>query len=528
MHSRALLSTALAITFAVGLGPSAEARPQAAEQSTEASTLAPALPVLPAEPVQQLRLRDGRILWGWIEEHSPEDLIVFRLDTGGRVRLPWVLLDPEQEQEFKQLFGYSALTDQELSILATRLRTVSGDEFVGIVMSETNDTIELKTVNGFLRVPRVQLAGPLLEELVPAREVYTRDELYERELDTFKEALVSELTPPAEKAEMHWEMARFCEQIFDYRRADFHYRAIGEVDPTFDHPDLAGAMLRAASLSVAQEQADELELIDRLRLKDDFPECLVRLDRFGQLYPDSPLTEDVARLRAAVLRDRERQMLREVELRWHHWVGRLARERARSDDYESTLVWIQELMSDEVAALVTADMREYQSDADETRIRELWSQRDKRRSRRASYGVGTWILGRDNAVAEVLAPDEEPDRDELTDARSAERKELEDRIQRYLKSQQLAASGRSNTQQAEDPSQFWSTWTGLSRTQWVIAYYAENMGDMQLTRATTRPCRECQGQGALEFSTASDGGGTRLLQCHMCHGVPVIRRVSYR
>ena len=68
----------------------------------EATTSEQGVPA--AESVAMLQLRDGSICWGSIEEHSPDGLDFRRLDTGGLVRLPWGLLDPNQERDFRQQF----------------------------------------------------------------------------------------------------------------------------------------------------------------------------------------------------------------------------------------------------------------------------------------------------------------------------------------------------------------------------------------------------------------------------------------
>jgi hypothetical protein len=524
---RSAPALALALTLASAIPAAAATQSGLA---APAPTVEPYRVALPDEPVQQLRLRDGRILWCWIEDHSPEDFEVLRLDNGGRAALPWSLLDPAQEQELKALYGYVDLSAQEPTVPAVRLSTVSGDEFVGVVLSESPQVIEFKTVNGILRIPRTQLAGPLVQEQVPAREVYTRDELYSRRLEEYTPALLDAEVPAADRAEMHFEIGRYCESIFDFAHALFHYRAIVELESDFDHPDLAASLERAERLARDQAQADELDQIDRLRLRDEFPEALARIERFAELYPDSPLSTELLELRSRVLRDRERVMLRETEQRWHHWAWRLAREQAREDDYEATTLWIQEAMSDQIVALVQADLSEYQADVNAARVRSLWSEREGRRLQRATYGVGTWLIGRDAARAEVVPEEDEDDSDSARDsAVSQERQELEDRIQRYLKSQELALTGAGPRQDQEaDPQEFWESWSGLQRTNWILAYYAENLGDMVVVRASLRPCRECGGVGVLEFTATAGGSQSRLDQCGQCHGVAVQRRISYR
>jgi len=151
-----------------------------------------------------------------------------------------------------------------------------------------------------------------------------------------------------------------------------------------------------------------------------------------------------------------------------------------------------------------------------------------RRSKRATYGVGTWILGGDVARAKVAEEEAAPE--EKTSGRSTERAKLEDRIERYMRNQSVttADSGR----EGEDPQEFWESWTGIGRAGWITAAYAEQSGEMTVVGATFRPCRECGGTGFYEVmnmgGTGSGNNSSRLFKCELCHGVAIIRRVSYR
>ncbi|QDU69068.1 hypothetical protein [Engelhardtia mirabilis] len=504
-------------------GDRVDGRPSTLQGLDQDNVLAP--PAVPAEPVTQLRMRDGRIVWGWILEHDPDALTVQRLDHGGQVVLPWGYLDPRQEGELKDLFGYVDLSDQEVMVTASRIPLRTGEELVGMMTSRSDQYIEVKNANGLLQVPVTNLAGTILQEQVPARQIYTRDELYELEARRYASAI---LTGGSEAAKAHFELARYCERIFDFRRAHLHYMAIAEVDPTFEHPDLEASLARAARRAEAQEQADMLDEIDRLRARDLYPAAVELLGRFPQLYPDSPLTEDLIDLQKSVLRDRERDMVSEVEDRWHNAVLRVARDKGRETNYEAVLAWMEEGMTQEVVARVTEDLQRFETDVSPERIRELWGERAARRNKRATYGAGTWLLGREGARAGLETTEDDKS---TTDPRSEERKKIEDRIQRYLRNQEVASAG-GGAEEGKDPQLFWQNWTGASRAQWIVSFYAEQSGDMTVTRATVRPCRECGGVGYHEHANMGGSGSgnnsTRLIECPLCAGVAVTRRVSYR
>lgn len=482
-------------------------------------------PSLPTEPVAQLRLRDGRIVWGWVAEHDPDSVVIQRLSNGGRATLPWSHLDPTQEAELKELFGYVDLTAQEITVQASRIPLRTGEEIVALITSRSDQYLEVKNAGGILQIPVLNLAGTILSEQVPAREIYTRDELYELEARRFAPELLA--GGPA-AAEAHFELGRYSERIFDFRRALVHYSQIADADPTFEHPDLEASLARAERRAQAQEQADMLDEIDRLRARNLYPKAVELLERFPEVYPDSPLTEDLVDLRDSVLRDRERDMIAEVERRWHHWVRRVARDKASDDNYESVLAWMEEGMAEEVTEKVAEDLQRYEVGVSVERIRELWGQRAARRNQRATYGIGTWMLGREGARAGL---EEESEETAGNDPRSEERQQIEERIQRYLRNQQVASAG-GREEEGADPQEFWEQWSANGRAQWMVAFYAEQSGDMLVTRATVRPCRECGGTGVYEFASMGGGGSgnnsTRLMQCNQCHGVAVIRRVSYR
>src|SRR5262245_29933907 len=131
-----------------------------------------------APMAQMLRLRDGSIQWGAIQSHDPTGIVFQRLDTGGVLRLSWSRLDPAEERQLRQDFGYVDLTTEEVLVTADRLVTRRGVELIGKILDRTPDAILLKTAAATIPVPKDQIAGASEVVQVPAREVYTLEELY--------------------------------------------------------------------------------------------------------------------------------------------------------------------------------------------------------------------------------------------------------------------------------------------------------------------------------------------------------------
>jgi hypothetical protein len=194
-------------------------------------------------------------------------------------------------------------------------------------------------------------------------------------------------------------------------------------------------------------------------------------------------------------------------------------------------------MKEQVFQAVLEDARRVQSDVEEDTLRQLWVEREKGRWRLASYGHGTWLLGEDKAL-EGMEQEEDAAAPAVT-AKDKEREELEQRIKRFLENQELRRSAKSSQDKSEDRAAEWKLLSSTSRSQWILAYYAENSGEMDIRpRIAFRACRECGGRGVREIIVTGDartrrgenqsGSGLHTAECETCRGLGVIRRIYYR
>lgn len=499
-----------------------------------------AVPQLPSQPSQApgndtsllLCLREGTVLFVDVEDHDEESLSVRRMDTGGRVRLPWSRVDENQERSLRQRFGYLDIVSEELFVPAERIRTRDGREVVGVIVQRTENAMHIKTAQSLMVLPLMRIAGPATPTSAPALDVYTREELYRSKVLELGSQLELE---DASGAAAHWDLAQFCERILDFRHAAEHYRRTAELDPDYRPQDRPAIQARAERKALAQDQVDLLADIRTQRARNNFDRALALCTAFAELYPDSPLLEDLATARSGVERARERELEKEVVKKWHYRAGRTAAVLAREPDLQKVLDYLDEGFSKDVLAAVTEDLRPILADIDEGRTLGLWSKREGGRVRRATYGIGTWLLGEDKALAGLVDEDES---DKPASERESARSTLQRRIRRYL-DQQRAAARASGGDTGADPDAFWATWSLPGRTQWILAHYAENSGDMRLRSVTPQTCSECAGKGVREvtFSTtgassyggdASGGSVTRLLACQTCQHIGIVRRISYR
>ncbi len=476
-----------------------------------------------------LKLRDGSFRFGAISAHDPEGLVFVRLDNGGTARLPWSALDPEQETELKTRFGYIDLSGEEVTLQADRIVTVDGQEIVGLILERGAENLVIKIAGSTINVPKNRLLGSTAQVQVPARLVYTVDELYAREL----------AAQPAADAAGNYEIARYCERILDFAHAAEHYQKVQKLDPKFRADDVRAALTRTAEKAKNAAQLEYLEEIDNLIARRQYDEALTRADAFAERFPDSPFLTEAKKKHERVLKARDAYLVELVRQRWIEWAGRLARNASTKFTYEQALGYLEGQMKTELLAAVAKDVQGFTKQVDPDGVRKLFTQRKKVRWERASYGMGTWMLGKERALK-----GEEPDKpkDGKTEGQTPldkQRKALNDQIQRFLGNREMAAKNKADTEQAEDREAFWKEFTSASRAQWILAYYAEFGGDFEVNpKPQLDNCKECGGTGLRVISLAGanvsqaqgnkPAGTEEKRNCEACHGLGRVRRILFR
>ncbi len=488
--------------------------------------------------VMLLKLADGGSLWGRIFGHDSERLSFQRLDNGGIVRMPWKQIDPTQSGAMLEEFGYVDHSGDELTVEADRLQLDDGTEIVGRIVSRTELEIFVKTAERLVPVPKRRISGAVTSVVVPALDVFTREELYRAEAD--------KLDPKSAQSEL--DLAKYCERIFDFSRALEHYKAAAMIDPGFDNGSLKPTLLRVQEKAANQAQLDYLYAVDSKRARGQYDAALRDLEAFLQKWPDSTLRTEVDRKKKQVEKSRLAALREMVTERWNKWAERLADKQAKADGatLESSLAYISEQLKDELLAAVTADLqRAVGASVKPEEIKKLWEERKRGRFRRASYGQGTWLLGDAAALKEYGKDQAKPAEAPKTGA-EAERAKIEDKIKRYLLNQQMVAKKKADAgaKEGEESEQevFWRSWTSYARAQWLLAHYAENGGDFRIVKEELSNCPDCGGTGTREMintgSARSNTGGQQpgqgansaglvVVDCPSCHRVGRIRRVNF-
>lgn len=480
-----------------------------------------------------LRLRNGGIQWGVILEHTADELSFQRLDTGGVVHMAWTFMDPTQEHELRVKFGYIDTTSEVLYVEADRLVLVDGKEITGVIVDRVDGNVRIKTEVGLIDVPAARLRAVTGGIQVPALEVYTKEELVQKRLAQ---------TPPT-TAEALYEFGAFCEQILSFSYALDAYVGIEALDPDYRASEMAGLIARTEKKVDQQAQLEDLAEADYLKRRKRFDEALLLLSLFPEKFPESPLETDRLRLVKRVVEAQEDYIREVVQRGWYRWTERLAAKASREMGYAQAVAYAEEKMHEEVLAANLADAQKWNAQVEEGAILQMWLERKVSRYRVSSYGSGTWLLGEDAALAGSPTTSQAPAGASEVDS---ERAALEEKIRSFLQSQKRAgrSSALANGDQEDDVEAFWKMLSSTARSGWIVSYYAENSGDMQVKNPPElRNCSTCGGRGIIEMiisdprGTAGSGsngqeakgrGGLAKLACDSCKGIGRVRRIRYR
>lgn len=473
-----------------------------------------------------LPLRDGGVLFGNIIEHSPDELVFTRVDTGGTLSLPWGIIDPARERELKLSYGYIEANVTEELVSADRLTLVDGTQLIGLIVSRDNDSLLVKNSSALITLPLDRIVGSSVLVQVPASDIYTKEERYQNKVNAFSNQLAA--TEPRLVAEAHLEIAKWCEGVRDYGHAHEHYQAVALVDPSYPLADLQVALERSKTKADAQEQVDYLGEVERLTRRQNFDKALDLLAKFQTAYPNSPLLEDWNEQRERTEMAQLKALRTETAKRWYAHAASQARAAARFETYDQVMSFLDEGMGEAILAEVTDDLKDLRETIQPEEVAILFSEREGNRWHKSSYGNGTFLLGEDRALAGI----DGKDTNEKKGEQDAERDAIAEKVKRYIENQ-AAVRSASGGDDGVSPADFWSTFSLNARSNWILAYYAEFSGVMELRRASFTNCRDCGGTGVREIvnlggPVEGSNSSIRLVTCPVCQGVGVVRRITYR
>lgn len=465
-----------------------------------------------------IRLKNGVELHGKIVDFDNEvGVTVQRFDNGGVLDLRWEHILDADVRAMRIARGYGDEEAAPIYIKVKKILLINGEYLMGLqVESSRPGFITLRCLGKTNEYP--QSVVKEIETIeVEVQEIYTLEELFQQKL--------TEGIP--ETALEHFNLGVFCESIEFYDRALELFLAVAELDPEFK-ADLIVLKIKKMQVKIREKEATDILRSIRNRIyKKMFPAAFDLCDRFVEEYPDSVQMGDLEKLRAQAIAKRRQHYQIEILTDYFAYLDRIATKVSSNKEFK-----LDDALSyarDELGADVRKKLGEhYKMEIEE--VEDLWLNRKGGRHRTASYGEGTFILGDEATVIPTPEEDEKEKKEEKEPATLDEK--LKKKIEGIRKSREKDAKRRRSQINMEDvgqsPEQWWLNAKELQRRSFLLAYYAENSGDMKIVKVRLMNCPYCCGKGFFEHFTQGTEGESSKEACTVCKTLKYYRVVLYK
>lgn len=472
----------------------------------------------PAAPFEVLRLRDGSLIHGTITSFDEASgVTVSRLDTGGVLELRWEHFPAEEVKRIKASRGFTGEDAEPWLVDVVHLIMRNGTTETGVLQEGGGaNTYVLRrrgSVDSFSR----HLVRTVESAQVEGLEVFGAEELYLE--------IVASLGPPSD-ASQHLELAIACEGAKLYEAAKDHFLAVREQSPKLK-VDLVNS--RLAQIAIKLENAAETAELDRIRsqlYKKRFAEARALAAEFRLDYPGSRQLRDLDQLEADIDRKKTELFSKRVVADYfgklEQSIDRLARDTAVSLDVARDLC-----DNDIHPQIVTALAQDYAMP--EATVAKLWEERSGGSVRTASYGDGTFILGKEKALSFGRVGGEEESQngaetgDDFDDLVEKVKKQREALVQQR---KSAARSGGGLEDSGPTPDEWWTLADSDARRRWLTAYYCEFAGAINVIEAKPRDCRRCNAVGTVDGT--NEKSEPVQMTCPVCKGLKQERVIRAR
>ncbi|MBI4878197.1 MAG: tetratricopeptide repeat protein [Planctomycetes bacterium] len=477
MMKRMLLAGALLLGLAPGGALAREERPVILRLTTGAEVSG----VIPADGFDESR-----------------GVTLRRDDNGGVLRLRWDQIRDEDVVKIKRMYGYEGDELPPIQMQALEVRTATGS-LLGLDAGREEGFLLLRKKDNVVRVPQesilsiktVQVDALTVENPAQVFEHKKREADLERPVDWYNLGLIAETLTL-------WEQARTC------------FATVLELDPNFPRRSVLEQKLLNLDVKEREtEQTDVLARVRSLKYRGALAEALALAEEFEEKWPDSLQLADVQKEKAQIAQAQQRAHQEAIRTDFFSILRRLAEEKGldREVILGEAMTWAKDQayldVQEKLAALygITPE-----------KVDELWESRGIAASpRESSYGGGTFILG------EKAKENLEKGSGKEEEAKGEEKKEddpvdLQGRIQQRLKEKRdQQAKKKEEVKQVGDivdvppsPEEWWTTALPKDRTAFLLAFFAENSGKVNVVARRIRDCSTCYGKGIQEFFARND------------------------
>lgn len=483
-------------------------------------------PVDPAE-VQLIRLEVGaEVVVEVLEFDEGLGVKVQRVDDGSILELRWDQMLADDVRRIRASRGFLPDEPEPIFTDATKITLTTGVELVGILEQNNEETFTLRQGG---KSWNLRWSGVRLRETVQvdALEVYDAEDLYTQKL--------YEKTP--DTALDHYNLALYCESLQLWDKARAHLEQAREREPEFKASTVDSKLKRCELRMQSSEDSDLLGRVSRLANREEYDEAIALLEGFFQERADSPLLGEARREEIKLREARTRWLRARVVSAFFAHVDRYATRIAQDENVTAIDARMQMELEATKAALEMA-ANQFSTTIEETTG--IWEAKDRPHAspRTASYGGGSFTLGKDLLFDGMDEKDLASAKEEEESERPAAGESLEDRIKKVIEERKRQAeerkkeAGKNKKQEFRlrtdvPPTQdeWWASSPVAEKKSYLMAYWAERDPHVHVIRVSPRSCRTCQGTGVLRFFDRDHNDGQA--PCPRCKTGRVDRVVKF-
>lgn len=494
-------------------------------------------PAVEEKPIT-LHLADGTPVSGVILDNGFDEasgVTLRRDDNGGVLRLRWDQVLGRDVERIKRAYGFSGDEAPVVQLDALKVTTATG-EIIGIDGGREGDAVLIRRKNEITRVPQSTIRN-IETVVVDALDVEEPTALFERTLAKIDQT----------RAVDWYNLALTAEGLTLFEQAKQCHATCLELDPEFPKRDLIRERLVLLDVKMAErEQTDVLMRVRSLKAHKRFPEAAALAQEFVTKWPSSRQLAQVQREMKDIAVRQKQAMLAGLRTNFFSILEKQVLQPYAYDRKKSlgeSMTFAQE-EAFEATVERLAKFLKIEPDA----VLALWEERGSDGSpNTASYGGGTFILGEDSKKGydkKALAAAKEAKEKEAKDAEDAKKKggekSLEDKINEKLKEKAKAREARNaKRKQAADviadvpptPDEWWAAASTDERLSFLLAFFAEKAGKVNVIALDQRFCSTCSGNGSLEFyltNRGSNGESEEAVPCPRCKTLGFDRLVKFK
>ena len=453
-----------------------------------------------------VHLKNRKVLSGTIvfDGDTKVGFTLRRWDTGGEVFIKWNQVSDAEAYRIRTRAANpeSVEAGSEEMIDAVRIVTNTDRELIGVIQSEKNGIILIKTIEGIQTTAKT---AEILREPQKVREslVYTPEERVDRKAqgvtDTDFEKLVL--------------LANFASSIKVFGRARDYYLKAEKAAPADKKEEMKG-FATAMELRIVEDKAEKaLAAVRKLATEIEFDKAVAEAQKFLADFAETSVAKANANLvneietrRKEYIAGRDKFLAKDIPDQWVKVRTGLFQKYAASKFKLGEAREAMSKLDDEITVEVSKKLK-----ATPEEVAKHWQARPEKEKkiRKVSMGDGTWIHkgGQDGGM------------DFTGDASD----DLDDFKKRFGDGQDPKKRPQIG-QKLDTAIEWWQNAQSSKRRDWLECLYADTSPNCKKEETIEKPCGPCKGLGKRE---AIRSGKQIEYICHECHGVKTELTLRY-